>query len=161
MGLFHIQSDDRCNKFLQTCLGLYMCVHLLGSFNLLAVIKWDLYCILYIKNKTKKKLTAKNKKKTKKLRYESLESKPNSMKCTALRKSKKHSWKVYIQTCSDSNKEQTEWSWRDRPFSRFPWHRLGEPMKCSIVLKHPTTLEHHHLLPSISSLFFVVFFFCF
>lgn len=31
--------------------------------------------------------------------YESLESKPTSMKCTALRKSKKHSWEVYIQTC--------------------------------------------------------------
>lgn len=38
-----------------------------------------------------KKLTAK-----KILWYESLKSKPTSMKCTALRNSKKHSWKVYI-----------------------------------------------------------------
>lgn len=108
--------------------------------------------ILYTVYQKQKKAHSK-KQKTKKLWYESRESKPNSMKCTALRKSKKHSWKVYIQTCSDSNKEQTEWSWRDRPFSWFPWHRLGEPMKCTIVLKHPATLEHHHLLLSISSLF--------
>lgn len=98
MDLFYIQSDDRCNKSLQTCFCVCTRVcTLIWQMNLMAVSKWVPYRILYIKNNPPPKKSSQQKIPW----YESLEMKPTSMKCTALKKTQLKS--VYTNMLYESD----------------------------------------------------------